>query len=312
MKDCCKKKCNIYNYLGAFEKLQMITYKDLVVNDKRIRILGINFMDYIPDWYVKQHSHSFFEFHYIIDHDVYTSINGVEYKIMKDYFYLMPPGTFHSHRQDKGRGHIGFSMRWEYINNKSNTYDTGLSQEFDKVSKVFVNSHSKPVKDDGNIMNGILNLLKLAGTGCGITSLQMSFCILLMDIARFYSQEKLTLSNEINNSHFENNIVENAVRFIEENYFEDIDVYDISNSVHLSYSHLSRLFKNHLGETIMSSLNSVRLRNAQKLLCCTRKSISQIAREVGFSNQYYFSSAFKKHFGVSPTIFRRGNKPLSE
>ena len=33
--------------------------------------------------------------------------------------------------------------------------------------------------------------------------------------------------------------------------------------------------------------------------------INQISENLGYKNQFYFSKEFKKHFGMSPTIYRK-------
>ena len=44
---------------------------------------------------------------------------------------------------------------------------------------------------------------------------------------------------------------------------------------------------------------------AEKLLIDTNHSISEIAEQLGFTNEYYFSSTFKKTVGLSPIKWRK-------
>lgn len=69
----------------------------------------------------------------------------------------------------------------------------------------------------------------------------------------------------------------------------------------VSEVHLRRLFSKVLGISPMRYLLDLRFSKAQKLLENNELTVSQIAIECGFSDVYYFSKAYKKHFGHSPT-----------
>lgn len=310
--------CRLSEYFRGFEKLQAIAYKDIFINGTCLRNLGIHYMNAGVDWNVKKHKHSFFEFHYVAEGNVYTAINGMEYEICAGCFYVMPPGTYHSHRQAPGTSHMGFALRWETSQEerKSGVYQNS-SHELDRINKIVSGAHSQPVHDNRSIISCMLELLVTAEHGGRMLELQLGFLRLIMRISDFYFtglylKDGRLMSDKVNPAFLENGIVDNAIRFIEENYSQNIDVNDISLSVHLSYSHLSRLFKQYTGETINYHLNKIRLSRAQKLLQCSDKNIAQIAREVGFNSEYYFCSIFKKFYKISPGSYRRSKISLSE
>ena len=304
---------NLYDYKQYFDRLQAIAYKQISINGVCIRVLGVHFMDNGPDWKVIKHRHSFFEFHYVAENYSYTTINNMEQKVEAGKFYLMPPGTYHSHRQDPECGHIGFSLRWEFVlNGKKDEKPDNFGYELSRIRDVLSNAHSRPVPDNAYISNCMLGLLKMAGLGAGVLQLQLEFCQLINNIAACYITGSKAYSSVINYNFLENQIVNNAIKFIEENYFQDIDVDDISSSVHLSYSHLARLFKEHTGDTINHHINKIRLGKAQRLLMCSDKNIAQIAREVGYNNDHYFCTVFKKLYGVTPGSYRHSNTKLAE
>lgn len=72
-----------------------------------------------------------------------------------------------------------------------------------------------------------------------------------------------------------------------------------------SYSrfHLERQFKNSYGVSLIEYRNRKRLQTACGLLAT--HSVSEIGRLLGFSSVYAFSRAFKNHFGVSPTQWKK-------
>ena len=68
--------------------------------------------------------------------------------------------------------------------------------------------------------------------------------------------------------------------------------------------HLDRLFRQHLNTGFLQSYRAIRLQHARQLLEQSPLSILEIAVATGFSSSAHFSSAFKKHFGISPATRR--------
>ena len=64
-------------------------------------------------------------------------------------------------------------------------------------------------------------------------------------------------------------------------------------------------FKKHTGVSPNEYIITQRISAACQLLVQTDKSISEIAAEVGYGDQYYFSRIFKKKMGVPPLGYRR-------
>ena len=308
-----ENKVNLCDYRQQFDRLQAIAYRNIDINGTGIRLLGIHYMDNGPDWSVKRHKHTFFEFHYVADGYTYTVINNIEYKILAGSFYLMPPGTCHSHRQDLKSGHKGFALRWEFIDrSRQNELLDSFGMELSRIRNVLTYAHSHPLADNKAIMDNMLRILEMAGSSSGILAPQLEFCQMLINMAGLYTQEVFTGQAGVNYNFFENNTVNSAIRFMEENYTQDISVSDVSNSVHLSYSHLARLFKKHTDASVISHLNRLRLKRAQWLLGCSEKSIAEIAIETGYNNDHYFCTAFKKAFGMTPGHYRHIRTKLSE
>ncbi|MCL9659558.1 AraC family transcriptional regulator [Paenibacillus hunanensis] len=103
--------------------------------------------------------------------------------------------------------------------------------------------------------------------------------------------------------------IEEVLHYLQEHYAEDIRIEQLAQLVCLSPSRLSHLYKSHTGETIMDTLIRLRLERAQHLLASTCRYVGEIAYEVGFNSQTYFTCKFTRHFGISPSLYRSSLNP---
>ena len=90
-----------------------------------------------------------------------------------------------------------------------------------------------------------------------------------------------------------------------QNYSKNIDLDSYAAAAGLSRSRFLHLFKESTGQSPHAFLLNLRLSRAAELLLSTNDTVSQIAFAVGFSDPFYFSRLFKKHFSLSPDAFRR-------
>ncbi|PTY03873.1 hypothetical protein DB347_21755 [Opitutaceae bacterium EW11] len=80
---------------------------------------------------------------------------------------------------------------------------------------------------------------------------------------------------------------------------------ELATTAGLSVPHFSLLFRQQTGYAPIDFVIRQRIRAACRLLDTTPQSVTQIATEVGFSDPYYFSRAFRRVMGHSPSDYRR-------
>ncbi|HHX50060.1 MAG TPA: helix-turn-helix transcriptional regulator, partial [Clostridia bacterium] len=99
-------------------------------------------------------------------------------------------------------------------------------------------------------------------------------------------------------------VVQKAGSFIRNNYRDRITVGDVARAVYLSPCHLSKIFKQEMGCTIIEFLNKVRMEEAKKLLRNPEFNVVQVAYDLGFKDPGYFTKVFKRSEGITPSEFR--------
>jgi AraC family L-rhamnose operon transcriptional activator RhaR len=99
-------------------------------------------------------------------------------------------------------------------------------------------------------------------------------------------------------------IAKTALRYLRDNFARPIEVRDVAAQVHLSERHLSRLFREITGVTVLEYLTNLRIEMASQLLLDKEIPIKQIARSVGYPDAHYFTTLFGKRTGMTPAVFR--------
>lgn len=98
---------------------------------------------------------------------------------------------------------------------------------------------------------------------------------------------------------------DSLLAFVQRRYSEDITLGQIARACSCSESTVSHLFKLYTGVSVKKYIADLRLKKAADFLSESDLSVTDIALLVGFSDANWFSSAFKKRFGVSPSDYRR-------
>ncbi len=96
-----------------------------------------------------------------------------------------------------------------------------------------------------------------------------------------------------------------AVEIIKTHFREPLTVESVCKEIEYTPNYFSAKFKQVTGKSFVEFLNSYRFRFAYYLLTTTDYSVNDIAIYVGFQSVFYFSKAFKAHFGMSPSKVRK-------
>ncbi|WDV47966.1 GyrI-like domain-containing protein [Clostridiaceae bacterium M8S5] len=98
--------------------------------------------------------------------------------------------------------------------------------------------------------------------------------------------------------------------YIENNLEKNLTLDNLSKIANYSPYHFHRLFKNYTRESLYSYIKRLRFEKAAFLLSTdNKKTITQVAANVGFANQASFAKAFKKYFGVNASEYKiQGNE----
>lgn len=103
-------------------------------------------------------------------------------------------------------------------------------------------------------------------------------------------------------------LTQEAIKFIDKNYNQDINLESVAAYIHLNPQYFSRYFKSKIGINFINYLSSLRVKKAKDLLLNTDKNITEISQQVGYLDSSYFSKVFLKSVGMTPNKFRSQNR----
>lgn len=96
-----------------------------------------------------------------------------------------------------------------------------------------------------------------------------------------------------------------AVGVLQDRLDEQWTLSALADEVHLSRSQIVRAFDATVGTSPMAYLRKMRVERMARLLASTDLSVAEIARSVGWRNQFHASRCFHAQYGISPTALRR-------
>ena len=99
--------------------------------------------------------------------------------------------------------------------------------------------------------------------------------------------------------------VDQAIAYMEQNYYLDLDLSMISDLISMNSSYFSSLFKKKTGLNLINYLQNVRIEKSKQLLLNSNQKLYEISEAVGIPNVKYFCKLFKDYTGVTPSEFRK-------
>lgn len=238
-----------------------------------------------------KHKHSYFEAHFMFSGAMEYDIDGKKaYRVDEGYALLVAPEITHT--------------------------VTGVEKDLIKISVAFTPTENGAIftelaskgsllfkldKDVTDAFDTILSEADVKGTLSPYIIREKIFSVLCA-IIRYADAESSAVLTESP----ENDVrIASAIRYIEDNKNIFLTCEDVAEYCHFNVKYLNRIFKKQTSLTLLEYIHSVKIREAERLLCESEHSLGDIAQMLGFANVYYFNSFFKRSCGISPGTYRK-------
>jgi len=109
-------------------------------------------------------------------------------------------------------------------------------------------------------------------------------------------------------SFVKNDIIEKSITYMNDNIFNRITLDQLAKNAGLSVSQFSLVFKKKTSRSPIDYYINLKIQNACQLLDFTGMNIKEVASQLDFDDQFYFSRLFKKIMGMSPMEYKKRKK----
>jgi len=121
-----------------------------------------------------------------------------------------------------------------------------------------------------------------------------------------YSQEITLEPGDISVTPLDEQFLKKAIVIVEKHLSdENFDLPGFSEEMNMSRSTLFRKLHALTDQSPTEFIRTIRLKRAASLLKQNFGNVTQVSMEVGFNNLPYFNRSFKKHFGVTPSVYQK-------
>lgn len=239
---------------------------------------------------------------YITDGSATMKIGAQRYTIGKDEMLFVPAGqVFSFDAWDEQVFHKGYLAVFHSDLFVSKFSKAGLLSEFDFL-RVWGNPRITLSKQTAGFVHHIFKrlLAEYKANGLKHTGIIRSYFIaLLCEVAADY--QSLSPSANTAATHITNRFRELLFANVKSMHRTT----DYAAQLNVSPNHLNKTVKAVTGKSPSQWIDEAIVSEAKVLLCQSAMPVSDVAAEVGIEDQSYFARLFKKHEGVTPTIFRR-------
>ena len=254
--------------------------------------------------------HDFYEAFVIYKGRVRVIVDNNSFHIKKGQLYVYTPGVFHSicndDEEDCSLQIMSFSAK--YFPKTGGIYN--LSQEkTDELKQIATAFHEclrllslSDIRGDkftnsnrGAFVRGIENQRE-----CDTSILKKKLEIFFLEVL---SSNNISVSDAKNKSQDALSIILSTLK---DNLYGRITTADIAKSTLMSIPHIEKIIHEYLGIGVMKYYNIMKMQEALNLLH-KGYPVKDVSNMLGFDNQNYFSTVFKKHYGFPPRNVIRHN-----
>jgi len=253
------------------------------------------------------HTHDFIELVYTFRGKITHAIDNNEFPTSKGDLAIINYEQVHNYAGTKNSQYYNFLIKSEYIDKSiaSNKDFYALLELNDYMDFKNLVDKNNPIisfsPDEREIFEHILILLddEIEKKETGYKTLTYSaVSILLIMILRKMSNTYTNMDNSL----------KEILKYISENYNENISESKLAAICHYNPSYFSRMFRAQTGVTFTDYLKKTRIKSACDMLLHSDAKISDIYSKVGYTDKTKFHRHFKQITGTTPLSYRKNKK----
>ncbi len=223
---------------------------------------------------------------------VFESKTTGKIRVTAGTFILLFPGEWHRYKPDINTGWVEYWIGFDGF-----VIDSLVRNSIFQPAKALIYTGVRP--EIICLYDGLL--AQAEAELPGYQSLAGGMILHLLGLVN--SLEKQQNLTKVNKDHQQ--LVQKAMVMIRENAEDKLNLNDVAYQLQTSYSKFRKIFKRHTGLAPGQYLIQLKVDRAKSLLLYTDKLIKEVAYELNFDSEYYFSKFFKERTGLSPIAFKK-------
>jgi AraC-like DNA-binding protein/mannose-6-phosphate isomerase-like protein (cupin superfamily) len=248
------------------------------------------------------HRHDFFEVLYLHKGSGYHVIDGNNYEIKPPCVFFMSRGQAHKLELSQDiEGYIYIFTADFYLLNRNDQYRL---IEFPFFYTIHQDNPPLQIENEYDVRfledlfrKGIAEIDQ--SDGYSVEMLRSILDLILTTCAARYQVPEILLNKGKGQI-----LVKRFFHFLEENHQKNLSLNEYARMVGVTANHLTQMVKQLTGKTSSQIIKDKQLLEIKRLLVHTNLSVSEIATQLNFEDQSYFTKVFKREAGVTPLQFR--------
>jgi AraC family transcriptional regulator, transcriptional activator of pobA len=248
------------------------------------------------------HRHDFFEVLYLSRGSGFHIIDGNKYEIQPPCVFFMSPGQAHKIEFSSDiEGYIFIFTSEFYLINQSNQNRLIEFPFFFSIRQenrpLILESSEDIVFLETLFKKGIAEIAK--GENYSVELLRSVLDLILTSCAILYKTDENLLTKSKGNV-----VVKRFLQLVEENFQNNLSVNEYADKLAITPNHLTQTVNQLTGKTSSQIIKSKQVLEIKRLLVHTNLTVTEIANQLNFPDQSYFTKFFKRETGFSPLQYR--------
>jgi AraC-like DNA-binding protein len=244
-----------------------------------------------PDYQVERADLEFYGIEYVAHGKGLLIMDGIEHKLIPGSVFAYQPFTAHTIRTNPDDPLVKY-----FIDFSGQAAQEISSRKVFGTQGVAYLHRSQPVHElyEQSLETGLKG---------GVMAPQI--CSLLLELLALRISEHAQIPSHAHGRARQS--FERCQTEMQKNFRTIHSVAELARMTHFEPAYLSRLFYRFAGESPYEMLTRLKMSEAASHLIGGHYTVKELAGQVGFSDPYHFSRAFKKHFGISPSQFQHSH-----
>jgi AraC family transcriptional regulator, transcriptional activator for feuABC-ybbA operon len=225
------------------------------------------------------------------------TLDSDEYRLRPDTVYVCAPGETYGIEVEKTRQLKMFLFKFDVFQVTEQRYERVQRMKEERLFPLQGEIQVSPAGQLGSLCDTIYHHWRSEDRLERFHS-QLAF----QELLYYIMKNRRLLSEKSRTS------LELAKEYMERYFYENLTIEQLARIANVSPKYFVDLFKKTYGISAIDYLTELRINRAKQLMAQSDAKLRDIAHQVGYNDEFYFSRKFKKKVGVTPTVYMKSRR----